>query len=335
MARASAQVILTQSDMPQEDDAYILTFAADFQTDPELTGPGFFWDFSQLSPLFSVGDTFVGIGDLPSAFLLFFFTSDLADQSPTSAALEQFGLEGAYTVYTLTSSKFQIDGYAAELLGLPFPMVYSQKDILYKLPLQYGQMDSADAALTFSFPGLFYFSQKRHRVNHVDGWGTVTTPVGTFDCLRIKSVITDQDSLYIDTLQYGSAFTLETIEYKWLAPGMGLPVVQVNAQVVAGYPVVSQIIYQDTAFRTIGIAEPNVVNPLPLFPNPATQWVRLDLPPLTGQLNVWDAAGRLHFSCQASGRRWLHVAGWPVGLYLVTFVHEQGTMMQKLLITRQ
>lgn len=329
---STAQITITQNDMPSVNDQYILTFAADFQVDPELTGPGFYWDFSQLTPLFSVGDTFLSISQLPPTFLLFFFTSDLADRNPTAAALEGFGLDRVYTVYTLTSSKLQVDGFAAELLGLPLPVIYSKKDILYQLPLQFGDADSSDAELEFSFPGLFYFSQNRHRVNYVDGWGTVTTPIGTFECLRVKSLITDSDSLFLDTLQYGSNFELQTIEYKWLAAGRGLPVVQVNAQVISGLPVVSQIIYQDTVFHTIGIAEVTEAGPLVVFPNPASHQVTVLLPQRPGTLVVTDVAGRRLLQQQAAGPTRLDLSAWPAGLYLISFTSGQQRWQQQLVL---
>ncbi|MCS6991037.1 MAG: T9SS type A sorting domain-containing protein [Chitinophagales bacterium] len=327
------QITITQSDLPEVDDTYILTYAVGFQTDLELTGAGFFWDFSGLTPLFSVGDTFKAISDLSGAFQFFFLFSDMANRGPAAAFLENLGLEGAYTVYTLTSSKLQIDGYAAELLGIPIPMVYGSKDVVYHLPLHYGKQDSSQAFLEFSLPGVFYFAQNRKRVNTVDGWGTVLTPIGMFECLRIKSIVTESDSIFVDTLQLGSRFDLQTIEYKWLAPGQGLPVVQVNAQMVGGFPVVTQVIYKDTVFHSIGIAEVNHPE-LTIWPNPAAQWVFIHLPEQFGMLTVHDATGRVWWNREASGRTLLPVALWPEGCYLISFTHQSGRYGGKLMVSR-
>jgi hypothetical protein len=64
----------------------------------------------------------------------------------------------------------------------------------------------------------------------VDGWGTLTTPYGEFQTLRVKTEIEEYDSLYSDSLGIGMPVTRNIIEYKWLANGYPEPMLQVTEE---------------------------------------------------------------------------------------------------------
>jgi hypothetical protein len=265
--------------MPATGENYITTNCIlDFTIDVNETGANHSWDYSGVVPVSSLGDTFMSITSLPlTYFLVFLLTSNLADKSGINFTVGGYGLENVYTMYKKNSSLFEITGYGGTLSGIEIPLAYgSSKDILYTFPLDYGNEDSSDASVSYSFPGLFYYSQQRHRVNQVDGWGTIQTPAGTFNALRVKSTITDVDSFYLDTLGFGTGITLKSYEYKWLAQNGGTPVFQIGAQDLLGTPVISQIQYQDTTFHT-GINDLTENYPVKIFPNPSFDYVQFEL----------------------------------------------------------
>jgi gliding motility-associated-like protein len=79
--------------------------------------------------------------------------------------------------------------------------------------------------------------------------GTLLTPFGTFNALRIKSTLQISDSIYLDTLGFGITIPRQTIvEYKWLGAGKKIPLLEVdvtNALLGNGFTV-DRVNWQDT-----------------------------------------------------------------------------------------
>ena len=325
---AASQITITENDMPSSGNDFITTNCVlDFTIDVNETGANHSWDYSSVVPLTSAGDTFVNI---PLLYFLFFLQSNLADKNGVNFSFGGFGLQDVYTMYKKSSSQFEIDGYGGTFTGLPIPLPYSSKDVLYRFPLDYNNEDSSDASVSYSFPGLFFYSQQRHRVNQVDGWGTITTPVGAFNALRVKSTITDVDSFYLDTLGFGTGVTLKSYEYKWLAQNGGTPVFQLGAQDIFGTPVITQVAYQDTAFVNTGNTGIDGVKEnfgIRIFPNPSFDFVLFDFNhhEVTSIL-IYDELGRRMASenfTSPHASYIVNVRSWQNGMYF-TRVIENG-----------
>jgi hypothetical protein len=70
----------------------------------------------------------------------------------------------------------------------------------------------------------------RTRSSIADGWGVLTTPFGIFNTIRVKSVLIQDDSVHLDSLGVNIPLYREITQYKWLANGEGIPVLQVNVE---------------------------------------------------------------------------------------------------------
>ena len=77
------------------------------------------------------------------------------------------------------------------------------KEIIFNFPIDYNDVDSCSSDGSLAIPSLGYFGLVRSRVNTVDGWGSITTPFGTFNALRVRSVVNEMDSIYVDSLGFG------------------------------------------------------------------------------------------------------------------------------------
>jgi len=316
----SAQITIAENDMPAEGAVYFLDKAPiNYSLDLSQTGANQTWNFSDLTYLSSIADSFISVNDLPFIYQVAFFSSNLAEKSGIDLSYGQFVLSDVYTVYKKSSSQFEIDGYAGMLEGFPLPMPYSSKDIVYRFPLDYDNQDSADASITLSVPGIGFLSQQRHRVNEVDGWGTIITPIGSFNALRVKSIITDVDSIYADTIGFGTTFNLKNYEFKWLANGKGIPVMQVNAQDVAGIPVISEILFQDTMLQS-GISEISDQKDVKVFPNPASNFLSIELRKSNPiQVFIYNSQEKLITKEVAQGVFILDISHWSEGIYFVRY----------------
>lgn len=275
---ANAQDTIRTQDMPAAGSIYTLSIG---QTFPGLdvigTGANYTWDFTQLGRTSQRVDTMLDPAQTDQLLSFFFINipfntnrSNVA-QKGGSFNLGTTGLDNVFNYYYNSQSSFEQVGIGATITGLPIPIAFTPHDVVYKFPLKFGDEDSVafnyeldlSAAL-----GLFYsVDKKRH--NLVDGWGTLKTPFGTFNTIRVKSVVIEQDSVYIDTFNLGLNLPqIKTIEYKWLSPGKGLPLLQINTTATNQ---INQILYQDST-RTIGIEEiPSIISDANVFPNPANE----------------------------------------------------------------
>jgi hypothetical protein len=259
-----AQPVIDQSDMPAAGDVLNRTQAApnpflDFAT----TGPAQVWDFSDLTAAAGEATAYQSVSSTnfvyAIAFADVFFNPNRSNHARSGSDIPFYQLlpiDNPYTFFYSTGSLYKKTGYGVELSGLPVPIALSQHDVIYNLPLNYGDSDVGNSAYAVDLPTLAYYGYEQVRANEVDGWGSVTTPSGSFDVLRVKTTINGRDTVQLDTLNLGFAIDRPTVrEYKWLAHGFKVPILQVNTTEFFGTEVVTQIFYYDEP-HTITVAPP-------------------------------------------------------------------------------
>ncbi len=230
------QPAITQSDMPSVGDTIrtrstMMAPGINYQA----TGTNFTWDFSSLSGTVTAADTFIAVTATPLIYQLAFNLpfdpnrANLASPQEDISFIPNFPLTEITEFYKKSAASYAQCGFGATLSGIPVPIKFNNLDIWYKFPLTAGSAkDSSMVSFSQGLPGFGHLSIVRKRVNEVDGWGTVITPAGSYSCLRMKSVVQENDSIYIDTLNFGFNLPRNYTEYKWLASGKGIPVMQVS-----------------------------------------------------------------------------------------------------------
>ena len=100
-------------------------------------------------------------------------------------------------------------------------------------------MDATNSSVSSSgndIPNIGYYGQTVDRVNLVDGYGELTTPYGTFQTIRIKSILNIRDTIYYDDYSFGTAFDRpEAIEYNWYGDNQSIPLLTVKSSVGNNY----------------------------------------------------------------------------------------------------
>jgi hypothetical protein len=165
-------------------------------------------------------------------------------------------IEDPYTFYYRSANVYRKVGYGAAVAGIPLPITMDQQDVVYELPLNYGNTSSSSSAYDIAIPNLAYYGYRQVRTNVVDGWGTINTPAGSFNALRVKTVIAGRDSIRLDTLSV--AFAIERplyTEYKWLTPGRKVPVLQINTNRILNTEVITEVFFYDVE-RTLAVVPP-------------------------------------------------------------------------------
>lgn len=270
---ASAQITIANADMPLAGDTLHYWNTTTMQ-DVADTGPDHVWDFSTLVAGLEGADTMVTVGSTPIAYQLFFNNALLYPDHKASFAkrgqslgFQNFSLSNLFDYYKNDGTGFRNVGFGASVNGLPTSVRRNPVDWIYHFPLQYGDEDSSASHFQVSVPLLGFFGQDQMRHNEVDGWGTLILPTDTFEVLRVKTRLNRRDTVYIE--QFSTGFAIEepeTFEYKWLAQGMGLPVLQVTT--VAGVNTLVRFWY-DPEDITTGLGQDAALSTVRAWPNPA------------------------------------------------------------------
>ena len=273
-----AQITVDSSDMPYPNDTIRISTGLNLDfIDYTETGEDFIWDFSDLIPIFQTIDTFISPSQTPFIYQIFFVQhSNLARRYIQDLPIPDFELSNVYYYYKNSGSRYDNVGYAASINGLPLPVRFSSPDVLYRFPLEYENQDSSVSGIEYNIPGTGYLLIDRKRKNTVDGWGTLITPYGSFEVLRMISEVTEYDSIYIDSLETGVPVNRNYLEYKWMAKGRKIPLLQITND-LSGLIVT----YQDSARINLdNVNEYFIKNEsLKVYPNPASSelFVEFDL----------------------------------------------------------
>lgn len=308
---ASAQITITSADMPQPGNMILTSSATDtWNIDPTVTGINEVWDFSFLTPDFQEIDTFYSVSSTPFAYQFFFNNTILYPDYFSQHALKPITngaggpgggpvtIQDAYNYFKVESGAYIQTGFGANINGIPTSQQYGDRDFIYRFPMDYGDADTGFASFLISVPTLGAFGQDIDRVNEVDGWGTLITPFGSFQTLRIKTTLNIADTFFVAQFGFGSTFVRDpAYEYKWLALGSGTPLLQIDDFGGGGGPGGNplNITYQDSVRIITNLAEPLSAQ-LDLYPNPVQD--HLDIV-LEGQnlqkykASLYDLQGRL------------------------------------------
>lgn len=297
---AQAQITINSSDMPSSGQIYfVATAPITAITTQQLnnTGANMNWNFN-LSAQSSKLDTMMAINQTPTTYQFVFFSSDFAQKLAQGVNFgTQFSLQNIYNFYKNSNSKFELSGFGAELNGFAIPVVYSPKDLIYQFPLNFNNSYSSTSSFSLPVPGIGSWSEQRSRTNTVDGWGKLTTPSGTLDVLRVHSIINDVDSFYVEALGQGLKFPRKTHEYKWLAKGGGIPVLQVNTTEAFSFQTVTQITYKSAAASVEAdnaFAQSVKMHPIPVYDHLTIALENSNISFL--QVNLYNAFGQLILS---------------------------------------
>ncbi len=214
-SKSLGQIIVTDSSSPAAGENIIYSQSR-YSVDVNSTGPNHTWDFSGVISYNQDTYKFASPANISSAYSTP-FNGDIG------LDLKNPNVAGSYAFFKSSSSDFrQVGlGITVPIINLPTPLPYSSPDIVYRFPMKYGNTDSCIYGGKASILGTSARISGK-RVDTVDGWGVIITPYKTYNCLRIKSVVTEFDTL-AGTPQNNSA-----IQYKWISNSEHIPVFQAN-----------------------------------------------------------------------------------------------------------
>lgn len=278
------QIFIDQSDFGNADDTVRMSSTTDAAIDFSSTGANSNWDYSGLV---AESQELREFKDLSSASALvniiygqFAGTDHQASYflPNDDLPLDQLGgilpvnITDLFQFSKSSSSAITSIGIAMAVDGTEIPFRSDTIEMRYEFPMMYQNTYSSRGYTKMDLNPIqdIVWVQYRTRDSEVDGWGTITTPYGTFDALRVKHTINEVDSLSLEV--FGAPFTLpldlpESYIYEWLADGQLEPVLRIETSDLGGTEIVSAIEYRDSFDPAlVGINEKTIE--VELYPNP-------------------------------------------------------------------
>ena len=130
---------------------------------------------------------------------------------------------------------------------VPFAATYQTSDIIYQFPINYNDNYTNNSALSVNLTSLgvpIQYASTGQRTNLVEGWGSLTTPFGTFaNVLKMKTSFINNITVTINGTPQQTTQT--TVSYKWFSPTLGIPVLEVDGNIIATQYIATSIKYFD------------------------------------------------------------------------------------------
>jgi hypothetical protein len=301
----SSQITLSVADFANSGDTVRISQAAGAGLDFLSTGANYTWDFSALTATSQYLKEYNPIG---FASLLVFGT--YGPVAPTNYRASYFNPTNDLPLDQLSQflpvslsdlnqyTKRMTDsitslGYSISVNGQGVPFKSDTIETRYKLPLNYNDSHYSRGYTYIDLNPVidFKIKQYRQRTTNVDGWGTITTPKGTFQALRLRHDITEIDSVYQTFFGAGQWFgtpPIQRTEYEWFANGEKEWVLK--ATETDG--TVNQVEYQEDY---LGLDASLIESTLDasIGPNPVHETLLIDSKSPVYLAQIYDGAGRL------------------------------------------
>jgi len=282
--KSFSQIKVNALDFADAGDTVRVSIALSANTNLLATnGANATWDFSDLNPSAQRIENFDAPNTFQSPFNFLFnnmnTTFGKINANFSNINLMVISLEKAYDFIKKTSEHYHQIGIGLTINGNAIPMMYTYKDVVHLFPVKYEDEDSCDFQFGAGLPSLGYYGQTGKRVNFADAWGTITTPYGTFEALRIVSKVDITDTIYIEQFSFGTKFTRPTsYQYKWFAKTEKLPILEVIGSYQGGNFIATSVIYRDIyrpEVNQISTKENEILGDVKMYPNQTKDFIHI------------------------------------------------------------
>jgi hypothetical protein len=334
-AELNAQITITRADFPEI--GYMVINAVDDVTpvDPGQPGANQLWDFSNLTAVTLDSTIYTSPEGMPNAQN--YPEANIAtNHNPGSYPY------GGYNVNYWNFSDQSLKGVADESLVNLFGTMFFAFHIDYippaeqiTFPLNYGDAYSQDFTMDWILAvrngGITTDSSRT--VSHVnmdclvDAWGTIILPDGEFSALRVRETWNSVDSSFV--WESGAwAFDETTVsswtQYRWYANDVG----------EVGYWNPDDRKGPGFSFfkseTLVGLDEKISMADFELYPNPASNQVRVRSEEAFDRIEILDQAGRLFFETETMNSA--DLSALPAGTYLVRVFKGSLFSTKKLIL---
>lgn len=311
-----AQITITKADFVVGGDTVGYTSAAITGVDFQTTGPNSTWDYSQLVPQTPDNYYFLPPSAINGLAMLHFgtfaatkykasyFMESSALPIAQVAQLISLPIETLYEYTRITNDSLTAVGYSFLVNGLQIAFKADTIEKKYKFPFTYQSSWTgrgySDIDLNPAFDAIW--RQKKQRASIVDGWGTLTTPYGTYPAVRVRHEIKEQDSIRLTVPIIGQTWVPISLptkyEYEFWTNNQKIPVLKITTNKVGNNEVVSAVEYKSDVVLGLNDLGMNSIN---VYPNPTQNILHIDGYPTNAQFKIIDLSGHEVMQINAVG----------------------------------
>jgi hypothetical protein len=328
------QITILRNDLPKLNDTVRITNTSINNIDYKSTGENYSWDFSNLS---NNGESVMEYkAALQTDYWLAFLNLNYYGLKTEDITIGGYGLKDIYQFYEIDNSKYGIKGIGVKFQDVPLAAVYNKMDKIFSLPLKNGQRDSNQYSFKVDIPSLGSYKGSGYRITEVDGWGTITTPFGTFECLRTKSASKGIDSITANILGFPISFGLPVnkIEYQWWGKNQKSPILSIEGRIVAGSFVPITTYYRGTEISIpTSLENQQIANNwkvLPLIGKGLKIEVPFEL--LNSEVNIYQLDGKLVHSLKIKNSITEVYLNHPSGVYICIMNSGNNMTTKKIIL---
>ena len=331
---SNAQISVVEADFPVADDTAMISISNDLTVDFTTTGADVTWDFSTLTIDNQKIDTFYNVSSASLTYQIVYnnwITEPDYDSEyyNTTDELSFDGIPGLSLDALVEFTKYpggevQKVGWGMNIGGVELPAKATEIDTEYDLPLDFGNTWTSTYFVDIDLNPAYNAIFRRHqdRSAEVDGWGTLITPFGTFDVIRIKADLSYDDSLYIGDFDIWTALpTPDRHEYTWWTNGQKVPMMKIITS-GSGPEAATQVEFKDKNRGFIGLGE-NEVSEFKVFPVPSMGLVNFTCNTQMEGIEIYNAVGeKIFVDSPAAANFELNISEWNSGIYFAKIVSD-------------
>ncbi len=350
----SGQITLSFTDFATTNDTVRMSSALDPTIDFATTGQSQTWNFSNLTPTGQTLKNFQPVVNA-GAFVNFIFGTFAPAKYQASYFIESsalplqqitsflpIGIQDVFQFNKRTADSLTAVGIAMTVSfngsATTIPIQSDTIETPYDFPLAFGNTHFSRGATSVDFNPIYNakWNQHRSRFTEVDGYGSITTPFGTFEALRIRHDIDEIDSLFTEFPFIGATWIPLDIpashQYEWWTNGEKEPILRINTTEILGNETVTAIEYRDI-YRPefASIIANDLSSEVKVYPNPSDDKIEIILPYEMESITILNAAGQIVYEHGPSGSiLTVNVASFESGNYWIFGQTAQGTFLKAI-----
>lgn len=351
---SQAQITLTTADFATGGDTVRMSQATDNAYDYATTGSAYTWDFSMLTADAQVLKDYSAMSNAP-AFAQFVFGTFAPAKYQASYFKESTDLplaqitsflpitiENIFQYTRKTADSLTSVGYSMKVtMGTntnDLPIKSDTIETPYDFPLVMGNSHFSRGFTKVDFNPIYdaQWNQHRTRLTTVDGYGSIITPYGTFDVLRIKHDIDEIDSLYMVLPIIGGTWIPLDVptshEYEWWTNGQKEPILRFKTNEVMGNEVVSAIEYRDN-YLGLDAGLNEMTTTFKMFPNPVENEITIISEDFITSVQVISLEGKVVKSIAFDhvSNANIDASDLPAGAYQIRLFSDQGSTVKSFI----
>lgn len=314
-----SQITITSQNAPTAGTTIVMS-VDEFPVgiNPGSPGPNQTWDFTSFSEDETEAIEFI----LPSStpFPNYFPDANMALTTDDTT----------YNYMKVTASSWTYIGGAGQIDGSIFTFNNEPEAIVVNFPVNYGDQFSQEYSHTtyLSFgEDSVKFKNSVSSTDDVDSWGSVSTPSGTYDALRVKTEETQTDSIWF---KFGGTWMLKDASstsfnsYSWYTDHPSVGINLLNIYYDETWENIEDADYFKDSF--VGIGEPKVQVEINVYPNPATDWITIETNHnFAGKFRIYDLSGKSVLEEEISqGSNKINVSALKTGIYTYSFIGDDS-----------